>query len=71
MLTMNEKACRPLLMAWSLEALGNSALVTIYPFFIRYVVISDGAQAEKNHQSIDAQVGSICAKCTQRVTANQ
>ncbi|KAK9837735.1 hypothetical protein WJX74_003939 [Apatococcus lobatus] len=49
-------AFRPLLMGWSLEALGNSALVTIYPFFIRYVVISDGTLAEQRHQSIDPQV---------------
>ena len=47
-------------MGWSLEALGNSALVTIYPFFIRYVVISDGARAEQRQQSIDPQASCNC-----------
>jgi len=39
-------AFRPLLAAWALDGLGLSALVSMFPFFIRYVVIPDGVKAK-------------------------
>ena len=38
-------AFRPLLMAWTLDGLALSALVGMFPFYVRYVIISDGYQA--------------------------
>jgi len=40
-------AFRPLLIAWALDGLGLSALVTMFPFFIRYVVIPNGVLAQE------------------------
>ena len=40
-------AFRPLLMAWTLDGLALSALVAMFPFYVRYVIISDGYQAQE------------------------
>ena len=40
-------AFRPLLMAWTLDGLALSALVAMFPFYVRYVIISDGYRAQE------------------------
>jgi Na+/melibiose symporter-like transporter len=47
------RAFRPLLAAWALEGLGLSSLLTMAPFFVRYVVESDGPAAVAARQAVD------------------
>ena len=49
-------AFRPLLLAWALDGLGLSALVSMFPFFIRYVIIPDGAVAQSNGSAMDPRL---------------
>lgn len=57
MCTMAFLCCRPLLVAWALDGLALSSLVTMFPFFIRYVVISDGVRAQEAGVDMDPVVG--------------
>ncbi|CAD7697159.1 unnamed protein product [Ostreobium quekettii] len=50
------RAFKPLLAAWALDGLALSALVTMFPFFIRYVVISDGVKANEGGYAMDPMV---------------
>eukprot|EP00736_Rhodelphis_marinus_P000689 Rmarinus@m.29888 len=50
------RAFRPLLIGWSLDGLGLSSLVSMFPFFVRYVVIPDGAKAVENGSEMSPQV---------------
>lgn len=56
MRSLNNAAFRPLLAAWGLDGLALASLVTMFPFYIRYVVQPDGPEAEANGQSVDPQV---------------
>ena len=49
-------AFRPLLLAWALDGLALSALVPMFPFYVRYVIISDGYKAQQNGVEMSAQV---------------
>ncbi|KAK9815554.1 hypothetical protein WJX72_005656 [[Myrmecia] bisecta] len=49
-------AFKPQLAAWALDGLALSALVTMFPFFIRYIVVSDGVKAQASGFSMDPQV---------------
>lgn len=53
MRAFKNKAFRPLLVAWALEGLGLSSLLTMAPFFVRYVVEADGAAAASREQAMD------------------
>lgn len=50
------RAFRPLLVAWALDGLALAALVTMFPFFIRYVVASDGIKAKEAGVAMDPLV---------------
>ena len=53
MRAFKNRAFRPLLVAWALEGLGLSSLLTMAPFFVRYVVEADGAAAAARGQAMD------------------
>jgi len=53
MRAFKNRAFRPLLVAWALEGLGLSSLLTMAPFFVRYVVEADGAAAASRGQAMD------------------
>ena len=54
------RAFRPLLVGWTLDGLGFSALLTTFPFFVRYVIIPDGIEAKRKgiDMSPDACMGA-------------
>lgn len=53
MRAFKNRAFRPLLAAWALEGLGLSSLLTMAPFFVRYVVESDGPAAVAAGRALD------------------
>ena len=55
--------CRPMLVAWSMDGLGVSLLVTMFPFFVRYIVVPDGSKAQESGYAMDPQVPAIHEKC--------
>lgn len=57
--SLSNKAFAPLLAGWALDGLGFSALVSTFPFYIRYVVIPDGNKARElgNTMSPDICMG--------------
>ena len=57
------RAFRPLLVAWALDGLALSSLVTMFPFFIRYVVISDGSKAQAKGVQMDPTVSKVVGLC--------
>jgi hypothetical protein len=56
MRSLNNAAFRPLLGAWALDGLILAALVTMFPFYIRYVIQPEGIKAQEKGQKIDASV---------------
>lgn len=56
--TFHNPAFRPLLIAWTLEGIGLSALVSMFPFYVRYFVVSDGEKAQQYALPLDPQVRS-------------
>lgn len=56
MRAFRNSAFRPLLMAWALDGLGLSALVSMFPFFIRYVIIPDGALAQSYGSAMEPRL---------------
>ena len=46
---------RPQVAAWALDGLFVASLVTMFPFYIRYIVVSDGAVAQAKGFSMDPQ----------------
>jgi hypothetical protein len=56
MRAFKNRAFRPLLVAWALEGLGLSSLLTMAPFFVRYVVESDGPAAVASGHALDPTV---------------
>ena len=52
--------CRPMLVAWSMDGLGVSLLVTMFPFFVRYIVVPDGSKAQESGYAMDPQVPPPC-----------
>ena len=50
---------RPMLVAWSMDGLGVSLLVTMFPFFVRYIVVPDGSKAQESGYAMDPQVPVI------------
>lgn len=59
MRSLNNAAFRPLLGAWALDGLILAALVTMFPFYIRYVIQPEGIRAQEKGQKIDASVRSF------------
>ena len=57
MRSLNNAAFRPLLLAWALDGLALAALVTTFPFYVRYVVNPDGLKAEAQGNAVNPQVG--------------
>ncbi len=55
--------CRPMLVAWSMDGLGVSLLVTMFPFFVRYIVVPDGTKAQQSGYAMDPQVLVILGTC--------
>ena len=53
--SFRNRAFRPLLVAWALDGLALSSLVTMFPFFIRYVIKPDGQKAKEGHFSMSPQ----------------
>lgn len=49
-------AFQPLLAGWALDGLALTALVTMFPFYIRYVISSDGLRAREIGQDMDPNV---------------
>ena len=49
--------------AWALDGLGLASLVTMFPFYIRYVLSPDGVTAMEKGQAMDP---NVCVKlmCT-------
>ena len=62
MRSLNNAAFRPLLLAWALDGLALASLVTMFPFYIRYVVVPDGTAAEAKGQATDPQVRSAAVR---------
>jgi Na+/melibiose symporter-like transporter len=58
MRSLNNAAFRPLLGAWALDGLMLAALVTMFPFYIRYVIQPEGLEAQDKGQALDAEVGT-------------
>jgi Na+/melibiose symporter-like transporter len=56
MRSLNNAAFRPLLGAWALDGLMLAALVTMFPFYIRYVIQPEGLDAQDKGQAMDAEV---------------
>lgn len=56
MRSLNNAAFRPLLGAWALDGLMLAALVTMFPFYIKYVIQPEGLDAQENGVAMDAQV---------------
>jgi len=50
------KAFKPLLFAWALDGLALTSLLTMFPFFVRYWIKSDGATAQRNGVAMDPAV---------------
>lgn len=59
MRSLNNAAFRPLLVAWGLDGLALAALVTMFPFYIRYVIEPESATAEAQGQAVDPQVPTL------------
>ena len=49
-------AFQPLLVGWALDGLALTSLVTMFPFYIRYVISSDGLRAREIGQNMDPNV---------------
>lgn len=56
MRSLNNAAFRPLLGSWALDGLMLAALVTMFPFYIRYVIQPEGIEAQANNQAMPAEV---------------
>jgi hypothetical protein len=56
MRSLNNAAFRPLLGAWALDGLMLAALVTMFPFYIRYVIQPEGLEAQEKGMAMDSEV---------------
>jgi len=56
-------AFRPLLAAWALDGLGVSALFAMFPFFIRYVVVTDNSGMDPLEVMGLSAVGLLITAC--------
>ena len=52
-----------MLVAWSMDGLGVSLLVTMFPFFVRYIVVPDGTKAQESGYAMDPQVSIMHGTC--------
>ena len=52
-----------MLVAWSMDGLGLSLLVTMFPFFVRYIVVPDGSKAQESGYAMDPQVPILHGTC--------
>ena len=65
MRSLNNAAFRPLLGAWALDGLMLAALVTMFPFYIRYVIQPEGLDAQEAGMDMDAKVCCCGLQLTQ------
>mmetsp|Transcript_16677 Transcript_16677/g.39599 ORF Transcript_16677/g.39599 Transcript_16677/m.39599 type:complete len:819 (+) Transcript_16677:140-2596(+) len=54
--TFENRAARPLLLAWTLEALGLNSVLSLLPFYMRYVIKPEGDRAKEIGWTVDAQM---------------
>eukprot|EP00164_Ancoracysta_twista_P010172 GFYU01015269.1.p1 GENE.GFYU01015269.1~~GFYU01015269.1.p1 ORF type:complete len:809 (-),score=267.89 GFYU01015269.1:148-2538(-) len=54
--SFKNRAFRPLLAGWALDGLALSALVSMFPFFVRYIIIPDGVVAQGHGTNMSPQV---------------
>lgn len=59
MRSLNNGAFRPLLGAWACDGLMLAALVTMFPFYIRYVIQPEGLAAQEAGMDMAAEVRLI------------
>jgi len=60
--TFHNPAFRSLLIAWTLEGIGLSAITSMFPFYVRYVLISDSQQGVPFPINPQVYMG-ICIAC--------